>query len=171
MSQHEERADRVAQIVRDAGGSIVGKTRLQKIAYLLELAGLGSGYQFSYHYYGPYSSTLEDDAQIAWAFDAITRDDRIANWGGKYSIYSVSHHQSGDSAREKLATIAANIDSVELELAATAALLSAQGYERPWEETANRKPDKATPERVAAAMDAYRQLKSVKTPQPLPNIV
>ena len=33
--------EKVAAIIRDAGGKIVGRTRLQKTGYLLELAGLG----------------------------------------------------------------------------------------------------------------------------------
>ena len=37
-------AHRAAEIVRDAGGHIVGRTRLQKIAYILEAAGLGGGF-------------------------------------------------------------------------------------------------------------------------------
>ena len=36
--------DKVVAIVRDAGGTIVGRTRLLKTAYLLELAGLGEGF-------------------------------------------------------------------------------------------------------------------------------
>ena len=35
-----------AEIVRDGGGRIVGRTRLQKVAYLLELAGFGGGFRF-----------------------------------------------------------------------------------------------------------------------------
>ena len=50
--------DKVVAIVRDAGGTIVGRTRLQKTAYLLELAGLGEGFHFSYRHYGPYSEEL-----------------------------------------------------------------------------------------------------------------
>jgi hypothetical protein len=39
-------AERAANIVRDAGGSIVGRTRLQKIAYLLFAAGLEDAFSF-----------------------------------------------------------------------------------------------------------------------------
>ncbi len=42
-----------AEIVRDVGGRIVGRTRLQKIAYLLELAGFGVGFRFEYRHFGP----------------------------------------------------------------------------------------------------------------------
>ena len=36
-----EDATKAAAIVRDAGGEIVGRTELQKIAYLLNVTGLG----------------------------------------------------------------------------------------------------------------------------------
>ena len=36
----------LVRIVSAADGEIVGRTRLQKAAFLLELAGLGSGYEF-----------------------------------------------------------------------------------------------------------------------------
>jgi hypothetical protein len=50
-------------IVRDAGGHIVGRTRLQKIAFMLEPAGLGGGFPFRYKHYGP---CLRSDA-IPWS--------------------------------------------------------------------------------------------------------
>ena len=50
--------DKVADIIRDAGGKVVGRTRLQKLGYLLELSGLGDGFSFEYRHYGPYSEEL-----------------------------------------------------------------------------------------------------------------
>lgn len=161
----------IADIIRDAGGTIVGKTRLQKIAFLLELAGLGVGYKFSYHYYGPYSSALENDATIAWAFDFVKRQDKTANWGGRYSIFSVDEKPNENGSRQQLASLASELDAVELELAATAALLSTEGFDDPWEETKNRKAEKATPERLAGAKEAYRKLLQIETPKKLPAIV
>ena len=38
----------VREIVALSGGRLIGKTRLQKAGYLLELAGLGYGFDFSY---------------------------------------------------------------------------------------------------------------------------
>ena len=61
MSQAEkigEAAQAAARIVSDAGGSLIGRTRLQKIAYLLELSGTGAGFPFEYRHYGPYSEKL-----------------------------------------------------------------------------------------------------------------
>lgn len=160
----------VARLVQDAGGTVVGKTRLQKIAYLLEIAGLGAGYQFSYHYYGPYSSDLDSDANIAWAFDLIHREDRSSNWGGSYSVFTTDSVNAADNARRQLAQMAVNVDAVILELAATAAFLSTT-HPDPWVETGNRKPDKATGDRISKAKSFLRELRKIETPNPLPNIV
>ena len=37
-----------------------GKKALQKLIYLMEKKGVDLGFNFSIHYYGPYSSTLDD---------------------------------------------------------------------------------------------------------------
>ncbi|ADL43325.1 hypothetical protein COB47_2066 [Caldicellulosiruptor obsidiansis OB47] len=42
-------------------GNKVGKKFLQKVVYLLQRKGLNLNYNFSIHYYGPYSSQLEYD--------------------------------------------------------------------------------------------------------------
>ena len=44
------KSDEVRDIVALAGGRIVGKTRLQKAVFILELAGVGFGFEFSYHH-------------------------------------------------------------------------------------------------------------------------
>jgi uncharacterized protein YwgA len=68
MAKHKPDWQKAAEIVRDAGGRIVGRTKLQKVAYLLELAGLGDGFQFEYRHYGPYSEDLAGAIQMANAF-------------------------------------------------------------------------------------------------------
>jgi uncharacterized protein YwgA len=80
-------AQSAAEIVRDAGGQIVGRTRLQKIAYILEVSGLGGGFPFRYKHYGPYSERLADAAQTARIFGMLTEQETPAAWGGVYSIY------------------------------------------------------------------------------------
>lgn len=166
-----------AAIVRDAGGTIIGRTRLQKVAYLLELAGLGTGYSFEYRYYGPYSEELAEGIRAAWAFDLVVETERPASWGGTYSIFestpAAGRPDSGSRAR--FTQEAAKIDAIELELAATAAYLRAEeGYDDPWEETQRRKPDKASVERIAAAKNAFHELKEIQrtlqTPKELPDI-
>lgn len=172
MSVKRER-EKVAEIVRDAGGQIVGRTRLQKIAYLLELTGQGEGFDFEYRHYGPYSESLSDAVRIASAFGLIDEEEHVAKWGGRYSIYFAKG--GGDtqpqSARAAFAKVAAQIGAVELELAATAAYLSeVEHCTDPWLETSKRKPDKIGDGRLEKAKEAYRKLLSLETPRPLPKI-
>lgn len=163
---------KAAALVRDAGGRIVGRTRLQKIAYLLELCGLGDGFHFAYKHYGPYSEELADAVKFAEAFGLITEDERTADWGGVYSIYSSPATPTRQSsARTQFAKAAAQLNAVELELAATAAYLKAvERCSDPWDETQKLKPEKATPHRLAAARSAYRELRKLSVPKPLPDI-
>jgi uncharacterized protein YwgA len=162
-----------ADIIRDAGGEIVGRTRLQKVAYLLELAGLGDGFQFEYRHYGPYSEDLTDAIRLANAFGLIVEEERQANRGGRYSIFRTKSDSGPHRTMERraFAAKAAKIDAVELELAATAAyLVSAENCEDPWGETAKRKPEKADNGRLDAAKAAYRELQKIQTPRSLPAI-
>jgi uncharacterized protein len=162
-----------AEIIRDAGGRIVGRTKLQKVAYLLELTGLGTGFPFEYRHYGPYSEELAEATKLANAFGLILEDERRADWGGMYSIYSATN-EAGErtrGTRAAFAEAAAQIGAVELELAATAAYLSSvEGSLQPWDETKKLKPEKATPQRLHAAKKAYEKLRLIPVPKPLPHI-
>lgn len=170
-----EKADwgKAAAIVRDAGGKIVGRTKLQKIAYLLELAGLGDGFHFEYRHYGPYSEDLASAIRLADAFGLVTEEERQATWGGSYSIYTAAG-EAGEpnQSRVGLAQETVGMDSIELELAATAAYLSAvEKSKDPWGNTALLKPEKAANGRLEKAKDAYRKLLQIRTPKQLPQIV
>jgi hypothetical protein len=168
-----------ARIVSDAGGSLVGRTRLQKVGYLAQLAGYPSEFEFEYRHYGPYSEDLADAMEIATGLGLVQEDERRADWGGKYSIYRSSDRvrASVDNGRVTFVATAAQIGAVELELAATAAFLyTAERKGRdprggdPWKETARRKPDKAADGRLERAKAAYRKLCALPTPTPLPPI-
>jgi len=155
-----DRLKPIAQIIRDAGGSIVGRTKLQKTAYLLKLAGFEDRYQFGYKHYGPFSEGLAEAAELAAAFDVITERQLRATWGGAYSVYEADGAPSDDPARVRLARAAAGADAVLLELAATAAYLADEGKTRPWSETAERKPDKAADGRLERAKGLYVGLRT-----------
>lgn len=162
--------ERAAQIVSDSGGRVVGRTKLQKIAYLLEATGLGEGFLFEYRHYGPYSEELTIAARSAKLFGLLTEEECPTTWGGFYSIYTVPSPLSGDAVRTQLAQIAVGADPIELELAATAAFLAAEANTDPWGETARRKPEKATTARLEGAKSLYKQLQRVTTPKRLPAI-
>lgn len=167
------KVDEVVNIIRDAGGKIVGRTRLQKIAYLLSATGLDDNFRFAYKHYGPFSEQLASSAKIGALFgELIERQDQTA-WGATYSIYSVDKAEETGKAdsRHSLASIAVDSDSVELELAATAVFLFHDGYPTPWEETAQRKPEKSTPARLANAKKLLEKLSNVEVPIPIPDVL
>lgn len=165
-------ATKAADIIRDAGGRIIGRTRLQKIAYLLEIAGVGDDFVFEYRHYGPYSEDLATAVRNASLLGRLKEKEKKASWGGFYSTFAAggeSDPQTRDS-RKKLARMAADSDPVELELAATAAFLSLEGSADPWLETKKRKPEKAAGGRLEKAKSLYRKLSQIETPVSLPPI-
>lgn len=166
-----------ASIVRDAGGELVGRTRLQKIAFLMQLAGFGDEFSFEYHHFGPYSEELAQAMEIAVALGPVSEEERMADWGGRYSIFRLRERQEApDPERASFVQQALRLGAVELELAATAAYLFAyEGVgrdtgENPWLETRRRKPSKAAEGRLERAAQAYQQLRQVKTRRPLPEL-
>lgn len=161
-----------ANIIRDAGGQIVGRTRLQKIAYLLELVGLGDDFDFEYRHYGPYSDRLASAVSTAVLLRAIHEDERLTAWGGHYSVFTAEPISEREPTPERLAFIkeSSKSDPVALELAATAAFLACEGEEDPWGATAKRKPEKADPNRLAQAKALYEQLSKINTPIKLPKL-
>jgi hypothetical protein len=173
MSQGGEQRpeiEKAADIIRDAGGKIVGRTRLQKIAYLLEITGLGDGFAFEYRHFGPYSESLANAMTKAQLLDLIEEKEMPTSWGGFYSIFTTpgSGKRAAVPARLELIKAASNADPIELELAATAALLAVERSADPWGETAKRKPDKAP--HLQNAKLLYRKLLTVTTPRQLPKI-
>lgn len=175
MPQPPEQASdvqRIADLIRDAGGRIVGRTRLQKLAYLLEITGIGAGFRFEYRHYGPYYEQLALAAQNASLLGLIREEEHSTNWGGFYSIYTATG-VSGlpqDSPRLRLARQAIAADPVQLELAATAAFLAIEGLAEPWETTAKLKPEKSQGDNLSKAKALYRRLAAIDAPQRLPAI-
>lgn len=150
--------DYVGALIRLADGQIVGKTRFQKIAYLLEAKGLGFGLDFDYHNYGPFSPELAFATDDAESLEYIRTEEKF----GFHSVpYTVFHSTDGapkfkdDAAsrarREALKTMS-DYSALVLELAATAVYLKLNGYPNSyWSEVKKRKPLKATSERLALA--------------------
>jgi uncharacterized protein len=163
-------ATRIAAIVRDAGGRVVGRTKLQKLTYLLVASGLEDNVPFLYKHYGPYCEPVAIAAREAHLLGLLRESEDLASWGGTYSIYSVEgqSEQNVPAARIQLAQIAADADAVELELAATALFLSKEGYADAWLETERRKPEKSTNGRLARAQALYQRLSAIDTPENLP---
>ena len=157
-----ECAEIVANIVREAGGTLIGRTKLQKIAYLLKSAGFCPHFHFQYHHYGPYSEDLSMAVQDAELLSMLQEKVSPTSWGGEYATY----HSDGsatwepDDHQTTLIRISSDARSIELELAATAVYLSQREMSPdPWGETARRKPEKADKERLIQAKNLYRKLR------------
>ncbi|WP_333672939.1 hypothetical protein [Elioraea tepidiphila] len=166
-----------ARIVQDAGGKVVGRTRMQKITYLAQLAGFPAEFAFEYRHYGPFSEDLATGLDIASALGQLTEEVGESTWGGIYSIYRLPDQRPpADPARAAFLQKAKEIGAIELELAATAAFLFAEegiGRDKPgnpWHETRKRKPQKSGEGRLEAAARAYGELRLLNTPKPLPEL-
>ena len=166
---------KVARIVKDAGGRLVGRTRLQKVAYLSQLAGFTRDFPFEYRHYGPYSEELAEAMEIAVGLDIVQEKEKKSASGAWYSIYSTKLADA-ENDRARFVAAAGKIGAIELELAATAAFLYAEeGYGRnrdgdPWKITRQRKPSKAADGRLQKAKAAYGKLCRMSTPRKLPPI-
>lgn len=161
----------VTDIVRDAGGTIIGRTRLQKVGFLLEATGLGEGFKFRYRHYGPYSDELAAAARTAVLLETINEVERPASWGGLYSVYSTNLPQRTNvqQSRLQIAQEGARANAIELELVATAIFLAQESVQDPWAETARRKPEKAKVG-LTGAKELLNRLVRLQTPRPLPQL-
>ena len=169
---NRKNARKVASIIRDAGGEVVGRTRLQKTDYLLEAVGCTEGFTFRYKNYGPFSEELALATSDAVHSGDVHESCRRAAWGGIYSIYRIDLRESsnGAASRSDFAWHAATADAIELALAATAVFLSQDGYENPWEETERRKPPNSGEGRLQRAKVHLDGLREFEVPKPLPHI-
>lgn len=172
MHQDRPESRKAADLISDANGRIVGRTRLQKIAYLLEVTGLGDGFNFHYRHYGPYSEELTRAVRNAELLGLVNEEEQTASWGGSYSIFTSSgpssHHPP--KARRQLIAAMVDADPIALELAATAVLLHSEGEKAAWAETARRKPEKSDTDRMQKARQLYDALRQVSTPLRLPEL-
>ena len=70
---------------------MVGRVRLQKVAYLLDRLGLNSGFQYNYGNYGPFSHDLDNAVADAEAFGLVEETfDRRQIDGARYSIFELT---------------------------------------------------------------------------------
>lgn len=164
-----------ARLIAEAGGELIGRTRLQKVACLATMAGLLDTFRFEYRHYGPFSEELATSIDIAADLRIVDKQEKRAEWGGWYSIYRATERTPAisDQQRSLFIAEASKIGAIQLELAATAAFLyKEEGLAGPeaWAETTRRKPEKAQGDRLEAAQAAYRKLLRIQTPVPLPAI-
>jgi uncharacterized protein len=114
---------------------LIGRVRLQKVAYLLDALGLKTGLSFSYYHYGPFSRDLDqgtDDARsLGWISEV--KESRVGD-GATYSVFSLEPKaenapdldlgEMGEARARELVEKFAGVSATILELAATAHWLS-----------------------------------------------
>jgi uncharacterized protein len=119
--------DLVVGTVALAGGELVGRIRLQKVVYLLDQLGMGSGAAFEYHHYGPYSEAISDAITDAKFWGHLKEDVKFrVTDGAPYSTFKISTQVApinlgdltAEDARHHLEKFA-GYSSTVLELAAT----------------------------------------------------
>ncbi len=162
----ERRANIVADIVKKAGGLVDGRTRLQKIIYILTEASFVSEFQYEYRHYGPYSEELAEVPSYAGSFVALKEEERYTSRGASYFSYSTDKDKDeADTEEAALIREANKVPSIVLELAATALFL--KDNPDPWGETRKRKPDKAENGRLQQAFALYQRLRAISSQLPL----
>lgn len=155
------------QLIAAADGEIVGRVRLQKIAYLLEQSGLGAGLPFSYHHYGPYSRQLDEAIDAARALGMIEEQVKArAVDGAPFSVFRARSDAveetlgaiPSERARGLIATMKA-VPSTVIELAATIHWLVARERVPDWRaELRRRKGPKCDDGRTERAIALLRAL-------------
>jgi uncharacterized protein YwgA len=120
----------VAAVLLAAGGSLIGRVRLQKAVYLLDKLGLNSGFDYEYHHYGPYSRDLDSATADAKAFGLVQEShDHRQSDGAMYSVFQLAaapppiadtaYGELGRGRAHHFAQLFARTNVTVLELAAT----------------------------------------------------
>ena len=155
----------VAYVIMLNGGKLVGKTRLQKIFYLLEAKKVGYGIDFDYVHFGPFSAELAQGAEDATSAGLIDAESKLGYHEVPYVIYELKNFDEKkpggklDKERLRAIEIMKGYSALELEIAATAVYLRENGFSDNFiEELKIRKPQKATPERINKAQSLIRSL-------------
>ena len=159
--------DIVVGLVALWGGKLVGRTRLQKGAYLLHRCGANLDLRFVYYHYGPFSFALAEGCLDARADDRLG----IAEHRGPRAVYGIftTDRNSrppdgvGDLTAEQARPLVERMKQetgLVLEIAATVAFFRDRGMDTQAAvaETKARKTVKASTERLDKAMRLLRDL-------------
>jgi uncharacterized protein len=110
-------------------GTINGRTKFQKIIYILKNKNVAFSERFRYHYYGPYSAELQ--LEIDELVDMKILQESQSNPGYKYSLKSEFDNIEIDTDLQKnrsLINFLVSKDFHELELVSTIYYLRNNGY-------------------------------------------
>lgn len=156
----------VAAMIHASDREDMGKTCLQKTAYILQAKGLGfSSIVFDYYKYGPFSPEIAFAADDAEALNYISRETYRGNHPLPYTVFRPKGNSPSFPdfvAREqvlKVLDILKRYAMLDLELAATAIYLKNNGHRENFiQEVKKRKPRKATASRMERVERLLRAL-------------
>lgn len=158
----------VVDVVALSGGSLVGRTRMQKTIYLLDVVGLGSGASYYYYNFGPFSDEIADGISDS-KFGGMLREQtehRMSD-GSPFSIFKTDKaseqiHEVGAlpaGSVKKILQRFASCNSTVLELAATIHWLAKIEKVSDWpKELVRRKGSKTQNGRMERAIDLLGEL-------------
>ena len=100
---------------------VVGRTRLQKTICLLQRLGMPTDYEFSLHFFGPYSEDLKADVGFCEQLGLLQERAACALDGSEYFIVSTrqSEWQPGFEPFTRYVNLFSQMNPTVLELAAT----------------------------------------------------
>jgi uncharacterized protein len=159
--------DAVTWLVAANGGTMVGKTRLQKTVYLLGRCGLKTDIEFDYHYFGPFSAELAVGADAAQSRGRIAIEERAGFHDVPYAVFTTEEAIPNEIGGAALADVKRQLGilskytAIELELAATIDFLrDSEGIaEKGLDQTVSElKPVKSNPDRLKRAHELLQQL-------------
>jgi uncharacterized protein len=140
---------------------VVGRTRLQKTIYLLQRKGLPSDFDYSLHFYGPYSRGLNTGLNQVRQFGLVSEAVKTGS-DNDYYVFQASEDATLpqiEPFRPALEAIQ-SAEDVPVELAATYDAFREMGYPHPesLKKLRSKKGTKCTPENEAMAFSLLRQL-------------
>lgn len=161
-----KRSDLVTALVALNGGKLVGKTRLQKVVYLLDQCGLNSGLDFDYHNFGPFSADLARATDVAKVKKKIREKQKLGYHDVLYSEFTTKEDAPGkvgdlkSSDVQRALEIMEGFSAIQLELAATLAYLKDSGVDEHYLDSTVKKlkPLKAEQPRLERAHELLREL-------------
>ncbi len=119
-----ERIEKLKILLSAAGSTVLGRKKLQKLAYLCQAAGEPLGQSFTFYHYGVYSSTLADDIRAAVSMQLIDEYDGLGTVVTKLKTPVQVSQTKGFSVVQKLKDKEARL----LEVLTTILYLKSQGY-------------------------------------------
>ena len=165
MMDKNSKIKRLKEIFQACDNEIIGRIRLQKLAYLAEKINYGLGVKFHYHHYGPFSEGLVSFIDDVVIDETVSEEiKRKKNNLGEYFVYKINDNNSNamDNNSATFFKAAKEIDPLYLELLATALFLQEEDKETDvWQKLRELKPEKAQDKYLQKSYEAYCKLQEL----------